>query len=187
MRRVELVGQVVVVADRAPVAAPAVQPAPEPRLRRRGRRRAPEGAEPGGGAQRVDQRARREAYAGQPALLADREGVGEGGAEVPAVLLGDVELAGDVGLGGAELARVPQQPAQRVGGAQHHERGAGGSGDRAVPRLQAHRQVAADERTERRGEAVGDACGGQRGVGRRGPGHGCHRSSRVNVSCETSR
>ena len=184
---VELVGEVVVVADRRPVAGEAVQPARDLRLRGRGCRGSAERAEPGGRADRVDQGARRQTYARQPALGADREGVGEGGAEVPAVLLGDVELAGHVGLGGAELARVPQQPAQRVGGPQHHERGAGGSGDRAVPRLQAHRQVAPDERPDRRGEAVGDARGRQRGVGRCGPGHGCHRSSRVKVSCETSR
>ena len=101
------------------------------------RRRAAQRAEAGGGADRVDQRAGREAYAGQAALGAHREGVGQRGLQVPAVLLGDVELAGDVGLRGAELARVPQQPAQRVGGAEHDERGALGAGDGAVPGLRA--------------------------------------------------
>ena len=169
------------VADRGPVAGQAVQPALDPRLRPRRGRRATEGAEAGGGADRVDERARREAYAGQAALGAHREGVRQRGLQVPAVLLGHVELAGDVGLRGAELARVPEQPAQGVGGAEHHERGVVRPGDRAVPGLQPDGQVAPDEGPHGLGEAVGDPCVG------RGPLRGAgHRSSRVKVSCETS-
>ena len=156
---VELVGEVVVVADRRPVARQAVQPALDPRLRRGARRWPAERAETGGRADRVDERAGREAYAGQAALGAHREGVRQCGLQVPAVLLGDVELAGDVGLGGPELTGVPQQPAQRVGRAEHDERSARRTGDRAVPRLEPDRQVAADERADRLGETVGDTGG----------------------------
>ena len=175
------------VADRRPVARQAVQPALDPGLRGRRGRRTAERAEPGGGADRVEQRARREAYAGQAALGADREGVRQRGAEVPAVLLGHVELAGDVGLGGTELARVPQQPAQRVGGAEHDQRTVLGPGDGAVPRLEAHRQVTADEGAHRLGEAGGDTGGRGRGAGagRRARSGLGHWSSRVKVSCET--
>ena len=82
-------------------------------------------------------------------------------------------FAGRTTQGGAELARVPQQPAQRVGGAEHHQRGTCGAGDGAVPRLQAHRQVAADEGPYGRSQAVGDPGGGEGGVdGRNGLGHG---------------
>jgi hypothetical protein len=180
---VELVGEVVVVADRRPVAGQAVQASLDPRLRCRRCGRAAQRAEAEDGADRIDHGARRETYAGQAALGAHGEGVRQRGGEVPAVLLRDVELTGDVGLGGAQLARVPHQPAQRVGGAEHDERGALGAGDGAVPRLEADREVAADERADRLGEAVGDAGGVDR-CGGRGGGLG-HGVSRVKVSCET--
>ncbi len=141
----------------------------------------PSAPSPDGGADRVDERAWREAYAGQATLGADGEGVRQRGLQVPAVLLGDVELAGDVGLRGSELARVPDQPAQRVGGAEHDERCADGSGDRAVPRLQPDGEVAADEGADRLGEPVGDTGRRHRRAGGR-LGHWC---SLVKVSCET--
>ena len=72
--------------------------------------------------------------AAEAALRGDGEGVGQRGVEVPAVALGHVELAGDVGLGGAELARVPEQPAYGVGGVQHDERAVGAGRPRSRPR-----------------------------------------------------
>ena len=68
-----------------------------------------------------------------------------------------LELAGDVGLRGAELARVPQHPADGVGGAQLDQRGVRGAGVRAVPGAQPHRQVAADEGAQRLREPLRDA------------------------------
>ena len=170
------------VADRRPVARQAVQAPLDLRLRGGRSWRATERAEAGGGADRVEDRARREAYAGQATLGAHGEGVRQCGLEIPAVLLGDVELAGDVGLRGTELARVPEQPAQRIGGAEHDQWRAGGTGDRAVPCLEPDREVTADERPDRLGEAVGDTDGGRRGGAGSGLGHGV---SRVKVSCET--
>ena len=46
----------------------------------------------------------------------------------------DVQLAGDVGLRGAELARMPEQPAQRLRRAQHDRRRVDRPGRAAVPR-----------------------------------------------------
>ncbi len=149
---VELVGEVVVERDRAPVAQRAVQPAAQPRLRPRGRGRAAERADPGGGADRLDQGPGRRTPAGQPALARHGERVRERRVEVT----GDVELAGHVGLGGAELARVPQQPAHGVDRVEHDQRRVDRAGDRVVPGLQPDRQVAADERPERLLEAVRD-------------------------------
>ena len=169
------------VTDRRPVAGQAVQPSLDLRLRRRRGGRPAERAEVGGGADRVDQGPRRHAYAGQAALGADGEGVRERGLQVPAVLLGDVELTGDVGLRGAELARVPEQAPQGVGGAQHDQGRVRGPGDRAVPRLQPDRQVAADEGPYGLGEPVRDPGRRERLTGC-GLGHWC---SLVKVSCET--
>ena len=75
-----------------------------------------------------------------------------------------LDLTGDVGLGRPELARVPQQPAHGVGGAQLDERGVGGAGLRAVPGPQPHRQVTADERPQRLLEPLRDTASVGRAV-----------------------
>ena len=46
----------------------------------------------------------------------------------------DVDVAGDVGAGEAQLVRVPQQPTHRRARTQHHDRRTGGPGLAAVPR-----------------------------------------------------
>jgi hypothetical protein len=101
---------------------------------------------------------------------------GEGGVEVPAVDLVDLELPRDVGLRGAELPGVAQQAAYGVRRAQLDERGVGAAGLGAVPRAQAHGQLAADDRLDSRGQA-------------RRHGGGAHATSagRVKVSWLTSR
>ena len=87
----------------------------------------------------------------------DGERVGERLVEVPAVDLGHVELAGDVGLGRAELARVPEEPTYGVDRVENDERAVAGAGLGTVPGAQAHRQLAADEGREGVGEPLGDA------------------------------
>ncbi len=79
----------------------------------------------------------------------------------------DVELTGDVRLGEAELTGVAHEPAQRGGVAQDDGRGVGGAGDRAVPRLEAHGQPAAEEGLDDGRQPRGDAVrtGGRRGGG----------------------
>ena len=144
-QRVEVVGEVVVVADRAPVAQLAVQPAADPGLGHRRRRRAAERADPGRGPDRPEQRRGSRPDSGQPALAADLERVRQRRTEVA----GDVELAGDVGLRGTELARPPHHPAYGVRGPQHDQRRVRRAGLGAVPRPQPDRQVAAQERPQR--------------------------------------
>ena len=70
----------------------------------------------------------------QPAVGAQR---GEGRVDV--VL--HVDLAGDVGPADAELARRPEHPAQRPARPHRDHRCAVGTGDRAVPPAQPHRQL----------------------------------------------
>ena len=155
---VELVGEVVVVADRLPVAGQAVQPSPDPGL----------GASAGAGgspsppiSRAVRSRVARVEGVGriaaQPALADHVPDVGQRRVEVAL----DVDLAGDVGLRRPELARVPEQPAQHVGRVQAYGGRAVGPGDGAVPGGQPHGQVAADERTQRGLEPLGDARSGR--------------------------
>ena len=152
-QRVELVGEVVVVADRPAVAQLAVQPAAHPRLGLGQPWRLAHRADVDGGPQRSHERSGGRAYAGEAALRRDGPDVGQRLVEVVVHL----ELAGDVGLRGTELTRVPQQPAYGVPRTQLHERSIDGACLGAVPRAQPDRQVAADERAQRRLEPVGDA------------------------------
>ena len=131
--------------------------------------------------------------------MRDGEGVGEGPVQIPAVLVRHVELTGHVGLRGAELAGVPEQPAHGVGAAQLDDGPVRVARLRAVPGAQEHRQRAADERLEGLGEALRDAGvagrggAGSRGAGVEGGGGRGHRSSPgvvpdlVKVSWLTSR
>ena len=109
---VELVGQVVVVGDRGPVAAAGVQPAGQPGLRRGRPRARADRAEP----QAAQPRRRRARSAGPAGSAADGPAppasVQNRDRPVGDVAL-DVQLAGDERPGQAQLARVPQQPAQR--------------------------------------------------------------------------
>ena len=178
---VEVVREVVVVRDRAPVAQRGVPPPPQLRLRRGRGGPTSEHAEPGGGADRADESGRRGPSA-EAALARDRERVREGAGEVA----GHVELPGDVGLGRAELARVPEHPADGVGGAEHDHGGVGGAGLRAVPGPQSYRQVAADERAQRLREPRRHPGRGAAGRVRVGRGHACS-SGRSRTSWWTSR
>ena len=119
--------------------------------------------------------------------------MGERGVEVPAVLRGHVELAGDVGLRGPELAGVPEQTSYGVEGAQLDDRAVDGAGLRPVPGPQEHGQLAAHEGRERRCQRGGDPGGAGRvldaGRARPGPGrHGghCRTPDLVKVSWLTS-
>ncbi len=176
---VEVVGQVVVVADGGPVAGPAVQAAAQPRLGGgSGRRRAhdPEAygrgerAGPVGG--REPRRARAPLAGGRPHRP---QALGE-------VAL-DVDLAGHVGLREAQLAGLPQQAAQGAAGAQDDHGGAGRAGLAAVPGAQPQGQRAAEDVPREGGEPVGRAGPGG------GAGGGGHRAgfSLVNRYCWTSR
>ena len=114
---VELIAQVVVERDGAAVAEPAVQPAAEPGLRAGaagGRPRAPVATAVRTARAR---RHRRPRPGAAPAPSPPRtRGSGRGRGRR------DVELAGHVGLRGAELARSPQQPAYGVDGVEDDER-----------------------------------------------------------------
>ena len=72
----------------------------------------------------------------------------------------DGEVAGDVGMRDAELARMPQQAAESAGRADHECRCVGRTVAAAVPRHDAHGHLAAEERladlAQGRGD-VGDA------------------------------
>ena len=163
---VEVVGQVVVVLDGAAVAGlacagargagPARRAARAAARRRRGRR--PSGC-------RSSRRRRRcRPRGGHPAERAGRRPDATEAVEQVAL---DVELARDVRLGEAELAGVAHEPAQRGGVAQDDGRGVGGTGDGAVPRLEAHGQLAAEEGLDDGRQPRGDAVrtGGRRGGG----------------------
>ena len=179
---VEVVGEVVVVADRGPVAGQAVEPTLDARLRRRccGRtararrvRTAVRIASTSARGERRTPDRPRSAPTAKACVSADSR-------SQPSCC-GDVELTGDVGLRGPELARVPDQPAQRVGGAEHDERTVERTCHGAVPRLQPDGEVAADEGANRLGEPVRDTGRRHRRAGGR-LGHWC---SLVKVSCET--
>jgi hypothetical protein len=112
-QRVELVRQVVVVADRPAVATPGVQPSAHPRLRGRRLRRSSDKAEVAQRRREASQRLSHHPHArscGEPACPPEREDVGEDLPEIPVHL----ELAGHVRLRGAELAGMPEQATQRV-------------------------------------------------------------------------
>ena len=141
------------VGDRAAVAERGVESAADPGLGGRRRRRPPEDAEVGSGADRAQERSGPRSGAAQRALLGHGERVAEGLAEVAV----DLELADDVGLCRAELAGVPDHPAQGVLGAELDVRGVLGSGRRAVPGREPDRQVSADEGPQRLGQARCDA------------------------------
>ena len=149
---VELVGEVVVEADRPAVTQLAVQPA----LDLWPARRAPSAGCRGPRGPRVrgapGDRGGRGAAGAQPALGDDRPDVGQRLVQVPTVGLRDVDLAGDVGLGGPELARSPHEAAHGVGGVDDHEGTVDRAGLRPVPGAQPDRQLAADERLEDPGE-----------------------------------
>lgn len=104
---VELVGQVVVVADGRAVATGGVASTQQPRAPRGGGWPGAEGPEPGG------------CESGSGNLRRPRPGGGglralpQGAQSVTEVPL-DVQIARDVGLGQAELSRLPEQPTQRA-------------------------------------------------------------------------
>src|SRR4051812_11952942 len=125
---VEVVGKVVVVTDRAPVALPAVQTPSHAGLRGGGWQGLADDADRPDRPHRFDV-CRWARPAGQPARTTHLEDVAQRCAQVAVHL----ELAGHVGLCGAELTRVPQQPAQGVGGAQLDQRSVDRAGLRAVP------------------------------------------------------
>ena len=183
-QRVELVGEVVVVVDRLAVAATAVQPAAEHGLAvRRGRRRS-EDAEVLGHAQQVRQQSRARADPAEAAVGSDAPDVGEGRVEVAL----DVQLTSHVGLRGAELARMPEDPAQRLRRADDDRRRVLRPDHAAVPGREADRQLAADDRRERGGE-TGRHPAVVHGRGDIGPvqdGHAVIPSRRSTICC-TSR
>ena len=143
------------VADRAAVSQLAVQPSTQPGLRRGGLRGSAERTDPDRRTQGAGEGRRSGANAGQPALGRDRPDVGERVVEVVVHL----DLAGDVGLRGPELARVPDQPSDRVLGAQLDQGGVLGTGLGAVPGAQPNGQVAADEGPQGRLELLRDPLG----------------------------
>ncbi len=140
---VEVVADVVVVADRRAVAAAAVQPAPDGARLLGGRRGLQpqdaglhRGAQqpPAPGADRVGD------AEVQPADLGALGEVRDGREHLVEVGVGgDFEVAGDVGPGEAELARLPDQPTGGPPVAQHQGGGAGRPGQAAVPGLDPQR------------------------------------------------
>lgn len=160
-QRVEGVGQVVVVTDRRPVAGLAVQGPAESgagggdrrpgadRAEAQGEARRPEPVREGGRRRGEATVARGAAHGAQP--------VAEVGVEV--------DVAGDVSLGEAEFARLPQQPAQRSAGPHMDGGGIPGPGLAAVPHPYPDRRRAAEEPLDQRFDALG-------GPGRGAPGGG---------------
>jgi len=159
---VEVVADVVVVADGAPVGAAGVQVARAADLLagRRGRQRGP--GEP-------QQTAGRGAELGVAQRLGERTGVlaafpdmagehAESGVEVAV----DAEVAGDPGAGEAQFAGLPQQPAQGAAVADEEGGGVGRAGLRAVPG------------TDTEGERGGEQLFEQALQPRRGVCHGVH-------------
>ena len=143
-QRVELVGEVVMVMDRLAVAATAVQPAAEHGLAvRRGRRRS-EDAEVLGHTQQVRQEDRTRPHPAEAAVGGDVPHVRERGVEVAL----DVQLTSHVGLGRTQLARMPEDPAERLRRADGDRRCVVRSGHAAVPRGEADRQLATDDRSQ---------------------------------------
>lgn len=170
------------VADRRPVAGLAVQGAAQSGAGGRDR---------GPGADRAE--AQREAGRSDPVgdggggrgQAAFADGAAHGAQPVAEVGV-EVDVAGDVRLGEAEFARLPEQAAQRSAGAHVDGGGVKGPGLAAVPHAQPDRQGAAEEPFDHRYDALGGPGGGAPGGG---PGvGGAHAvSSRVSSSCCTSR
>ncbi len=137
---VEVVADVVVVADRVGVATQRVPAAAEMGLLGRLRKRTSEHAQ---AARRGHDLAGRPQACSRPGV----EGGAEGGDDLEEVAV-DLQLAGDEAAGQAELVRAPQQPAHGVG-ADQPQRGAqiaAGRGDAAaVPALDVHRQVVTEQ------------------------------------------
>ena len=185
-QRVELVGEVVVEADRPPVSQLAVQPTLDLRLRRGCLRGRSDHSEARERAECAGDDGRRRATSREASLGHDGPHVGQGLVEVPSVDRWHVELAGHVGLGCTELARTPEQAADGVRRVEHHERTVHGPGLRAVPRAQPHRQLATDERLEDLGEPGGDAVPARGAGPRAGAVAGLGHAGRRNVSWLTS-
>jgi len=165
-------------ADGGPVAGPAVQAAAQACLGGGGGRTGADRAEPCGGGQRAGPVDGVEAGRTQAALAL-------GGPHRPQTL-GEialqVEFAGDVRLGQAQFAGLPQEAAQRAPGVQDGHRRVGRAGLTAVPRPQPYRQRAAEQVLGEGGEPVG-------GTGDLAGGGDAHRAgfSFVKRYCWTSR
>ena len=154
---VEVVGQVVVVADRGAVAGQAVQASPDDRLGGRGRRRSPEEAEVLGEQPHAGDRpgplGRGRSWGTTHELVPDLR------QRRPELALHD-DLAGDEGLGGAELAGRPEEASQGLRAGEPHGRVGPRVGARrgAVPGDEVDRQRPAGQRCDQVVEAGGDRC-----------------------------
>ena len=133
---VEVVGQVVVVGDRGPVAFSTVDGAGELRLHQRRLRPRPHHAEP----QRQPDRLQPLTRAQRGSLIPRADAAPDPAEPVGQVAL-HVDLAGDERLGQAEFVGPPQQSSQRATVAQHEHRSVGRAGLGTVPRPYPYRQL----------------------------------------------